>query len=222
MSLSKCTSNVLQFRITCVNPTEVFKRKKLKKETQNEPILSTQRNRKHFWMQQSSISALLIYVNLSWSCVWVMYSWAGYAINSWQHFRTQGMDNERSVKVTYLRCWGQSAASRAVSSSSSPLGCHRDQPCPCGWLETWTAGCLDSYLALSPGEKKKKKWYKGKKGAKGTLFFKNGILTITITLPKYLDVPAEGSSCSTQLLPLITGTRRRKEDVTRPTINCIP
>lgn len=141
------------------------------RNTQNEPIFSTQRNSKHFLLQQSSISALIIYVNLSWSCVWVMYSWAGYAINSWQHFRTQGMDNERPVKVTYLRCWGQSAASRAVSSSSSPLGCHRDQPCPCGWLETWTAGCLDSYLALSPGKKKKEKNdTKGKKGAKRTLF----------------------------------------------------
>lgn len=133
------------------------------------------------------------------------------------------MDNERPVKVTYLRCWGQSAASRAVSSSSSPLGCHRDQPCPCGWLETWTAGCLDSYLALSPGGKKKKKNdTKAKKGLRELFIFKIVILTITITLPKYLDVPAEGSSCSTQLLPLITGTRRRKEDVMRPTTNCIP
>lgn len=64
--------------------------------------------------------------------------------------------NINAGEVTYLRCWGQSAASWAVSSSSFPPGCHRDQPCPCGWLETWTAGRLDSYLALSPKKQKGK------------------------------------------------------------------
>lgn len=55
-------------------------------------------------------------------------------------------------EIRYLRCWDQSAASWAVSSSSFPPGCHRDQPCPCGWPETWTAECSDSHLALSPME----------------------------------------------------------------------
>lgn len=71
-------------------------------------------------------------------------------INSNWYMSVYGVCRE----VTYLRCWDQSAASQAVSSSSSPPGCHRDQPCPCGWLETWTAGCLDSYHALSPKKKK--------------------------------------------------------------------
>lgn len=141
-------------------------------------------------------------------------------------FRNPWNQQLKAGEVTYLRCWDQSAASRAVSSSFSPLGCHRDQPCPCGWLGTWTAGCLDSYLALSPGREKKKtkqKLRQSQKGVRGTLSCKNVLSSLSPrTLLKHLDVPAEGSSCSIQPLPLITGTRRRKEDVMRTTINCIP
>lgn len=62
----------------------------------------------------------------------------------------------KALEVAYLRCWGQSAASWAVSSSSFLPGYHRDQPCPCGWPETWTAECWDSYLALNPKKHKAK------------------------------------------------------------------
>ena len=91
------------------------------------------------------VSLWLSSLNYSWSILgWIISKKKKSGLLNWS-------------EVTYLRCWGQSAASLAVSFSSSPPGCRRDQPCPC-WFETLTAGCLGSYLALSPKRTEQSEW----------------------------------------------------------------